>query len=82
VLLALADRGASREDAYEWVQRNATRAWKGGEDFKLLLSRDPDVSRLLPSKDLESCFDIDNYLRHVGTLFQRAFDAGATRAGK
>ena len=49
VLLELARRGVSREDAYEWVQRNAMRAFHERRDFKALLLSDGDVSRVLPA---------------------------------
>jgi adenylosuccinate lyase len=73
VLLALSRRGISREEAYTWVQRNAMRAWKEGEPFKLLLSKDPDVSRTLRPAELEACFDLDEALRHIDALLRRAF---------
>jgi adenylosuccinate lyase len=89
VLLALARRGVSREDAYAWVQRNAMKVWRdlsaspagrkasGGEDFRALLARDPDVSRALRREDLAACFDLKEHLRHVDTLFRRVFGASA-----
>jgi len=83
VLLALVKQGATREDAYTWVQRNAMRAWKEGEEFRVLLSRDPDVSRMLHGEKLAACFNLDEHLRHVDTLFRRAFAAGPqARKGK
>ena len=73
VLLELARRGASREEAYEWVQRNAMRAFAGQQEFKRLLLDDPDVARVLPRPDLERAFDLDNQLRHVDHIFERVF---------
>jgi adenylosuccinate lyase len=81
VLLALARRGVAREEAYEWVQRCAMRTLKEGEEFKRLLSKDPDVSRTLKTADLEACFDLEAHLKHVDTLFKRAF-GGARSTGR
>jgi adenylosuccinate lyase len=74
VLLELARRGASREEAYEWVQRNAMRAFSEQRDFKQLLLDDPDVTRVLPRPDLERAFDLNDQLRHVDDIFDRVFE--------
>jgi adenylosuccinate lyase len=73
VLLELARRGVSREDAYLWVQRNAMRSFEERRDFKALLRQDPDVSRVLPAEALEAAFDLATQLRHVDTIFARVF---------
>ena len=73
VLLELARRGVSREQAYEWVQRNAMRAFHEGRDFKGLLLDDADVTRVLPSADIERAFDLDEQLKHVDAIFHRVF---------
>ena len=73
ILLELARRGASREEAYEWVQRNAMRAFSEQRDFKRLLLDDPDITRVLPRPDLERAFDLDDQLRHVDHIFERVF---------
>jgi adenylosuccinate lyase len=73
VLLELARRGASREQAYEWVQRNAMRAFHEQRDFKGLLLADSDVTRVLPPADIEKAFDLDEQLRHVDHIFDRVF---------
>jgi adenylosuccinate lyase len=74
VLLELARRGASREEAYEWVQRNAMRAFSEQRDFKQLLLDDPDITRVLPRPDLERAFDLNDQLRHVDHIFDRVFE--------
>jgi adenylosuccinate lyase len=74
VLLELARRGASREQAYEWVQRNAMRSFGEQRDFKTLLMADADVSRVLPREDLERAFDLDEQLKHVDDIFARVFN--------
>ena len=74
VLLELARRGASREQAYEWVQRNAMRSFGEQRDFKALLMEDADISRVLPRVDLERAFDLGEQLRHVDDIFARVFE--------
>ncbi len=73
VLLELARRGVSREQAYEWVQRNAMRSFHEQKDFKSLLSSDPDVMNVLSEHDLEQAFDLNQQLRNVDTIFSRVF---------
>jgi adenylosuccinate lyase len=73
VLLELARRGASREQAYEWVQRNAMRSFQEQRDFKALLMADPDVSNVMPPADLDRTFDLGEQLRHVDDIFARVF---------
>ena len=73
VLLALAKRGVSREDAYKIVQKQAMKAWKGNKDFKELLIHDRDVAKHLDKDDIEEIFDLDFQLRHVDTIFARVF---------
>jgi len=73
VLLELARRGVSREQAYEWVQRNAMRAFNEKRDFKALLLADRDITSVLPPGDVERAFDLDDQLRHVDDIFGRVF---------
>jgi adenylosuccinate lyase len=73
VLLELAERGVSREQAYAWVQRNAMRAFAEQADFKALLHTDADVMAVLTPADVERAFDLDTQLRHVDTIFERVF---------
>jgi adenylosuccinate lyase len=73
ILLELARRGVSREQAYEWVQRNAMRAFHDRRPFKALLLEDPDVTRVLPPADIERAFDLDEQLQHVDHIFARVF---------
>src|ERR1700756_3055433 len=65
VLLELAKKGISREQAYEWVQRNAMRSFAEQRDFKALLAADPDVSRALTRVEIERAFDLGEQLKHV-----------------
>ena len=77
VLLELARRGVSREQAYELVQRNAMRAFHEHRDFKALLLADPDVTGVLPPAEIERAFDLDEQLRHIDQIFERVFVAEA-----
>ncbi len=73
VLLELAKRGISREQAYEWVQRNAMRSFHEQKDFKSLLLADPDLTRVLSSAEIEKAFDLNDQLRNVDVIFDRVF---------
>lgn len=75
VLLELARRGISREQAYEWVQRNAMRAFDERRDFKALLLADTDVTSVLAPADIEKAFDLNEQLRNVDAVFARVFEA-------
>jgi adenylosuccinate lyase len=74
VLLALTQKGISREDAYAYVQRNAMPVWRGEGDFLSLLKKDPDVSTALSATELEELFDLDYHLKHIDTVFRRVFE--------
>ena len=76
VLLELAQRGVSREQAYQWVQRAAMRSHDERLDFKELLAEDSEVMAVLSRDDLDRAFDLDRQLRHVGPLVDRVL-AGA-----
>ena len=73
VLLELARRGVSREQAYDWVQRNAMRAFHEQKDFKTLLLADDDLMRVLTPAEVEKAFDLDEQLRNVDAIFTRVF---------
>jgi adenylosuccinate lyase len=76
VLLALTQKGASREDSYSWVQRNAMPVWRGEGDFLTLLKADKDVKAKLSDSELEDLFDMGYHLKHVDTIFKRVFGEG------
>ena len=73
VLLELARRGISREDAYGWVQRNAMQSFSEGQDFQTLLLADADITKVLSVEIVKEAFDLDAQLRNVGTIFDRVF---------
>lgn len=73
VLLALTQKGASREDSYRLVQRNAMRVWRGEGDFRTFLLNDPEVRRFLSEDDINEKFDLGYHLKHADTIFKRVF---------
>jgi adenylosuccinate lyase len=86
VLLALTQKGVSREDAYALVQRNAMPVWRGqrasegrpsqatdGGEFRALLGADKEVSAKLSPKELDELFDLSYHFKHVDTIFARVF---------
>ena len=74
LLLALTQKGVSREDAYAMTQRNAMRVWDEGLDYKELILKDADISSHLSSEEIEKVFDVKHYLRNIDKVFKRVFD--------
>ena len=74
LLLALTNAGVARETAYEWVQRNAMKAWDGSDDFKSLVSADQEIRAHLTEEQIAHVFSVDTYLRNVDKIFARVFD--------
>ncbi len=81
-LLALVRAGATREDAYAWVQRCALDSLEGSGDFVKLLSEHPQVSKLLSKKQIELLGSMRYQLRHVDEIFRQALPASRGRARK
>jgi adenylosuccinate lyase len=77
VLLELARRGISREQAYEWVQRNAMRSFHEQTDFKSLLLADADLMKVLTPAEVEKAFDLNDQMRNVDVIFDRVFGQNA-----
>jgi adenylosuccinate lyase len=77
LLLALTRAGVSREQAYEWVQRNAMRVWDEGEDFHRLVAADRDIASKLEPAQIDSVFSFDTYLRNVDAVFARVFGSAS-----
>lgn len=71
VLLALVEKGAFRDTAYRWVQRNAMKRWLQGEDFYENLCWDEDVRKYLTPEEIKACFDFKPMLVHVDKIFAR-----------
>ena len=73
VLLALTQKGVSRENAYVYVQRNAMKIWAEGGSYLDNLKADADVSAHLSNQELDSLFDLNQHFQHVDTIFKRVF---------
>jgi adenylosuccinate lyase len=78
VLLALTQKGVSREDAYAAVQRNAMKVWREDGRFIDLLKADPDVRPHLTDAELAELFDDAYHFKHVDTIFRRVFGEAAS----
>ena len=72
-MLALTQKGMSREEAYAAVQRNAMPVWRGEGDFLTLLKTDHEVKARLSDADLAGLFDLGYHVKHVDTIFKRVF---------
>ncbi len=73
LLLALTQKGVSREDAYSWTQRNAMKVWDEGGEYEDLIKKDADISSRLSVEEIARVFDIKHYLRNVDKVFDRVF---------
>ena len=71
VLLKLIQKGTSREDAYQLVQKNAMQVWEQKIDFKQLLKKDEDISKLLTDSEIDSLFDLNKILVNINKIFER-----------
>jgi adenylosuccinate lyase len=73
VMLALTQKGMSREDSYAAVQRNAMEAWRGNASFLALVRSDKDIREFLSDDELVALFDMGYHTKHVDTIFKRVF---------
>ncbi|MFN3350459.1 adenylosuccinate lyase [Pseudorhodoplanes sp.] len=73
VLIALTNKGVSREDAYRIVQDNAMKVWRGEGDFLAFLKADPRVTAKMSAAEIEENFDLGYHFKHVDTIFRRVF---------
>ena len=73
LLLALTQAGVAREQAYEWVQRSAMKAWDEGDDFRKLVLADEDIGAHLSAEQIVGVFSVESYLRNIGAIFARVF---------
>lgn len=71
VMTKLIDKGLSREEAYDSVQKNAMQAWREKRSFRELLENSPNIQKLLTLNEIEECFDSKWYLKHIDTIFDR-----------
>ncbi|MFO7964657.1 MAG: adenylosuccinate lyase [Desulfobacterales bacterium] len=75
ILLALAEAGLSREDAYRLVQVLAMRVWEHHDDFKTLVMRDESIRNYLDREKIEEIFDVNHHLKYISAIFERVFNA-------
>ncbi len=73
LMLALTQKGVSREDAYVFTQRNAMKVWDEGGEYQELVMRDADISSKLSPEEIARVFDVKHYLRNVEKVFARVF---------
>lgn len=73
LLLALTNKGVSRENAYVLAQRNAMKVWDEGGDFRALILADSEITDKLSREEIERIFSYEHYLRNVGKVFERVF---------
>jgi adenylosuccinate lyase len=73
VMLRLAKKGLSREEAYRVVQKSALSAWDSGKNFKDSILKDATVKKYLTIKEIEGCCTLKHYLQHVDQIFTRVF---------
>ena len=73
ILLALTQKGVSREDAYVWVQRHAMQVWDEGGDYRELVQADTDIAAHLSTEEIARVFSYEHYLRNVGEVLARVF---------
>jgi adenylosuccinate lyase len=73
LLLALTQKGVSREDAYVFTQRSAMKVWDEGGEYRELILNDDDIRRKLSVEEIEKVFDVRHYLRNVEKVFARVF---------
>ena len=74
LLLALTNKGISRETAYDWVQRNAMKVWDEEKDFQTLVKTDADIKTHLSDEEIERVFSLQYYLRNIDQIFRRVFE--------
>lgn len=75
LMLALTQKGVSREDAYVYTQRNAMKVWDEGGEYRDLVMNDAEIREKLSAEDVEKVFSYEHYLRNVGKVFERVFGA-------
>ena len=73
LMLALTQKGVSREDAYIYTQRNAMKVWDEGGDYAEMIRNDANISSHLSAEEIARVFDLKHYLRNVGKVFERVF---------
>ena len=73
VLLALVQKGITREEAYKLVQKNAMQSWTTGKDFLKLLKKDKDIKKLLSIAEIDETFKLKTQFKNIDRIFKRVF---------
>ena len=73
ILLALVDKGITREEAYRLVQKNAMQSWASGKNFLKLLKKDKKIRELMTELEIEKIFNLKAQFRNINTIFKRVF---------
>ena len=73
LMLALTQKGVSREDAYVYTQRNAMKVWDEGGEYEQLVAADADIAAKLSAEEIAKVFDLRHYMRNVDKVFERVF---------
>jgi adenylosuccinate lyase len=73
LLLALTNKGLSRETAYDLVQRNAMRVWDEDRDFHELVKADDDIKAQMSGEEIDRVFSLEHYLRNIDSIYRRVF---------
>ena len=71
LLIALIQKGLTREQAYHLVQKNALLVWKQQKEFKSLILADKDVKKILSAQEIDQCFELKYVLRNINVIFKR-----------
>jgi adenylosuccinate lyase len=82
LLQDLVERGAPREDSYQWVQGHAMAAWESDSSFQERVSADPNIRKFLDEKALAYTFDVQRQLGAVDRIFQRVFGTGKSSVAR
>ncbi len=83
VMLALVDKGLTRDEAYRIVQRNAMKTWNDtATTFRAELDSDPEVGKVLSSKELDACFSLKHHLKHAGRIVDRVIGGAGKKSRK
>jgi len=71
LLLELAEKGLTREDAYRLVQGHAMQTWENGGDFRERILADPEITRHMSKEEIDQAFSLEHALRHIDAIFER-----------
>jgi len=75
VMLALIDKGMSREDAYTLMQKIALKCWEEQSSFEIAIRENEQVKNMLRTEELDALFVPDYYLRNVDKIYERFIDS-------